>query len=248
MPTLTLAINEARRFYRLPAAWVLLAAGCFLLGWLFLSRIDPYLAMQADLAKLANPPGVTELVIAPTFTSSALILLALIPLLSMRTLAEERRQRTFNLLASAPLSSWQIVLGKYLGLMFTLLPLIALTALLPFSLLLGGKLDLGLVTANILGFVLLATAFAAAGVFTSSLSAHPALAAFGGLLLLLIWSFFPSGAAELGNPLELISPLKQFEPFNQGLIDSAGLVYFPLVTLLFLALTVLRLEHLKRAG
>lgn len=245
---LTIALKEFRGLFRTPLAWIILALLQFIFAYLYLSGIDAYLAIQPQLAQLANPPGITETIVLPLFGSAAVILLMAVPLFSMRLISEERRNRTIGLLLSAPVSMTEIVLGKFLGLMLLLALLIALPAVMALALYAGGTLDLGLLLTNILGLLLLTASFAALGLFISSLTAQPLLAAMGSLGALLgLWVInLPGGDSD--SILHYLSLLKHFEPLNRGLLATGDLAYFCLFIVTFLVLSVRRLDAARLRG
>ena len=115
-----LALRELRSLFAMPSTWFILAVLQFIFAWFFLARLEAFLEVQPQLAQLANPPGVTSTVAAPMFNTVALLLMMLVPMLTMRLIAEERRNQTFTLLLSAPLSGLHIVLGKFVGLLIFL--------------------------------------------------------------------------------------------------------------------------------
>lgn len=121
------------------------------------------------------------------------------PLLSMRLLAEERRNHTLTLLISAPVSMTDIVIGKFLGLMVFFLVVITLIVALSISLRLGGALDFGLLLSNTLGLLLLTACFSALGLYISSLTAQPVIAAIGALGVLLGLWMINLAANETGD-------------------------------------------------
>ena len=166
----------------------------------------------------------------------------------MRLIAEERRNRTLTLLMSAPLSMAQIVLGKYLGIMAFLLAAIALIALMPLTLLAGGRLDFGLLAANLLGVTLLSASFAALGLFISSLTAHPAAAAIGGFGAALGFWLLDLAAPDAASALSVLSLLRHFESFSKGLLDTFDVAYYLLFSAVFLALAVQRLDAERLGG
>ena len=229
-----------------PIAWILLTLGQFIFTWAFLGRLDAFLEIQSQLLQLANPPGVTEVIISPLFALAAIVLLMITPILAMRLLAEERRNHTLALLMSAPVSKTDIVIGKFLSLFLFFLILITSLIVLSLLLLLGGTLDFGLLASNVLGLVLLAASFAAVGLYISSLTAQPVVAAIGSLGVLLSFWIIDFAADESHAWLHHISLLKHFERFNQGLIDTFSIAYFILLMMMCLALTIHRLnaEHL----
>jgi len=150
-----LALRELRSLFSMPSTWFVLAALQFIFAWFFLARLEAFLDIQPQLAQLANPPGVTSMVAAPMFNTVALLLMMLVPLFTMRLIAEERRNQTLALLLSSPLSTPQIVLGKFLGLLVFLAVLMVSVPLMIYTLSLGTSLDNGLLLSNMLGLFLL---------------------------------------------------------------------------------------------
>jgi len=196
----TIALRELRTLFLSPLAWSILAVVQLLLAFLFLARVEMYQLYQPQLLALDNAPGVTEIVLPDLLGNAAIVLLLVVPLLTMRLIAEERRNKTLTLLVSAPVSMTEIVLGKYLGVLLFLLIVLALIALMPLSLLLGGGLDPGLLFSGLLGLAFLLAGFAAVGLFMSTLTQHQliaAMATFGALLL--FWILDLAGSGE-GTP------------------------------------------------
>jgi ABC-2 type transport system permease protein len=242
------ARKELRSLFGSPLAWSVLAVLQALLAYIFLGQLDAYLALQPRFTQIANPPGMTEMVVAPLFSAAALVLLMAVPLLSMRLVAGERRDRTLVFLLSAPLTLTEIVLGKFLGLLLFLAAVAALPLLMALSLYAGGPLDLGLVLANLLGLLLLAAAFAALGLFLSSLTTSPTVAGIASLGAFLGLWIVNMAVTDPDSALNTLSLLKHFEGFNRGLIDTADIAYFLLFTALFLAFTVRRLDNERLGG
>ena len=111
-----IARREIAALFLSPLAWVILAVIQVILGYMFLTNLENFFLLQPQLIRLENTPGVTDLVVSPLMQVAAIILLMVMPLITMRALAEEKRQRTLSLLISAPVSMTEIVLGKYCGL------------------------------------------------------------------------------------------------------------------------------------
>lgn len=225
-----------------PLAWVILALAQLVLSWVFLAHLDTFLEIQPQLIRIANPPGITESIVAPLFALAAIVLLMTTPLLTARLIAEERRNHTLPFLISAPISITDIVLGKFLGLMIFLSVLIALVAALSLSLLAGGTLDFGLLLTNIIGLLLIAACFASLGLYISCLSAQPAIAGAGTLGILLGLWVMDNVAEDKDGITRDFSLLAHYENFNRGIIDTFGLAYFALFILIFLILSIRRLD------
>lgn len=247
---LTIALRELRALFLSPLAWSILASVQLILAFLFLGRIELYRLWQPQLLAMEEAPGVTEVVVGDLFGSAAIILLLVVPLLTMRLIAEERRNRTLTLLFSAPLSMTEIVLGKYLGILLFLLVLLGLIALMPLALLAGTRLDLGQLVSGLLGLALVLAGFAAVGLFMSTLTQHPAVAAiatFG--MLLLFWILDWSGQGKGGGSLlAYLSLFNHYKPFLDGVFDTADFVYHLLLIATFLVLSIRRLDADRLGG
>lgn len=254
---LTIARKELKSLFASPLAWLVLTATQLIVGYVFLKRLDDFLQMQPQLARLTSPPGVTELVAAPTFAAAAVVLLFAVPLLAMRLIAEERRNQTMVFLVSAPVSITDIVLGKYLGLMAFLLLLGGLVTLMPLSLAAGTQLDFGLLATLAAGLVLLGAAFAAVGLLASCLTAHPVAAALGAFSALLAMLLMGEAAADglrargwhvPAALAQVLSPMKNYEPLAKGMVDSYAIACSLLLTAAALILAVRQLEAHRLRG
>lgn len=255
--TFTIAAKELKTLFASPLAWMVLTAIQLIAGYAFLKRLDDFLQLQPQLVQLASPPGVTELVIAPLFATAAIMLFFAAPLLGMRTIAEERRNQTMVLLTSAPVSITQIVLGKFVGLAAFFLLIIALVAAMPLSLAASTSLDYGLLASLCGGLLLLVLGFAAVSLYVSSLTTYPMAAAFGAfatlLLMVLVSDAAGDGLRARGwhVPVALVqvfSPMKNFEPLGKGLIDTYAIACSLLLVMVFLVLTVRRLDARRLRG
>lgn len=243
-----LAMRELRSLFSMPSTWFILAVLQFIFTWFFLNSLQAFLDIQPQLAQLANAPGVTTIIGAPLFNMVALLLMMLVPMFTMRLIAEERRNQTLSLLLSSPLSIRQIVLGKFFGLMIFLIALVTSIPLMIYTLALGTSLDHGLLLSNQLGLLLLIASYVALGLYISALTTQPIIAAIGALAALVgLWLADIAASAE-NSPWHLISPLHHFQSFSVGLLDSGDAVFFILFTTVFLLLTMKRLGNNRIYG
>ena len=111
----TIIAKELRSLFASPLAWVVLAFLQVILALIFLTRLNFFIINQAQLARIPNAEGLTETAVLPMFGISSILLMMAVPLLTMRLIAEERRNKTMTMLLSAPVSMTQIVLGKFLA-------------------------------------------------------------------------------------------------------------------------------------
>jgi ABC-2 type transport system permease protein len=243
---LTIAARELRSLFLSPLAWAILAVSQFILAWLFLIQLELFLEWQPRLAGMAGAPGLTEFVVTPLFRTAAVVLLLVAPLLTMRLVSEERRAGTLPLLLSAPVSMTEIILGKYAGVTAFLGCLLGLLALMPLSLLAGGTLDFGLFAAALLGLFLVLASFAAAGLFLSTLTDQPTVAAVStfGLLLFLWLLDWASGARtqDASEVLGYLSLLTHYDALLKGVFDTQDVAYYLLFITTFLVLSIRRLD------
>jgi len=238
----SIARTETRRIFVSPLAWSVLGIFQFIVSLAFIKSLFDYAAN----AEAGNSfVGVSDFITSNVYGFAVLIGLFIMPLLTMRSFAEERKTQTIVLLFSAPVSLIEIVLGKFLGILSFVLAATALLALMALVLLVGTPLDLGRVAAGLLGFVLIVSSFAAAGVFASTLTREPTIAAvLGFAIALVVWisAMFASEPGWVGQTLGYLSLITHFESLRRGVIATTDIVYYLLFTLLFLWLAVLRLD------
>jgi ABC-2 type transport system permease protein len=245
---ISIALRELRSMFLSPLAWSVLAVTQLVLAWSFFTQIDFFFNIQSQLATLPNAPGVTDLVVMPTFEVASIILLMVTPLLTMRLISEERRNGSIALLLSSPISMTEIVLGKFTGIVLFMLIFIIMISLMPLSLLMGTELDLGKLAAGMFALMLLLSAFSAAGLYLSSLTSNPVVAAISSFgLLLLLW-IINSNTGDASNTLDQLSLLGHFAPMLRGLIDTADIAYFILFIATFLLLTIRQLDSQRLQG
>jgi gliding motility-associated transport system permease protein len=253
----TIAAKELKTLFASPLAWGVLAVTQLIMGYWFLRLVEEFVDRQAQFVQLASPPGVTELIATQLFATTAGLFLFAIPILAMRLIAEERRNQTMVLLVSSPVSMTDIVLGKFLGIMAFLLIIIGLIALMPFSLAGSTRLDYGLLASLILGLTLVSACFAAISLFVSCLTAQPLLAALGGFAILL-GTLLIGAVAEEGlrvrgvlvpaSLVRVLAPMKNFEPFGKGVLDTYAIACLLLLAFMFLVLAIRQLDARRFKG
>ena len=252
-----IAGKELRALFFSPLAWLVLTVVQVILGYGFLKRVDDFLQIESQLSQLASPPGVTDLIAAPVFATAAAVLLLSIPLLAMRMIAEERRNQTLTLLLSAPVSTTEIVIGKFAGLMTFLLIIIVLVTAMPLTLAAHTRLDYGLLAALALALLLLTAGFAAVSLYASSLTGQPMAAAMISFGLLLAMVFMGETAGDglrargwhgAAAFAQVFSPLKNFEPLGKGILDTYAIACALLLAAGFIVLTIRRLDSQRLRG
>jgi len=241
-----IAAHELRRMFLSPLAWSVLAVEQLILAYFFLIGIDNYLVLQPRLAMMEGAPGITDLIVAPLFGDASIFLLFAVPMLTMRLVSEERRGQTLSLLLSAPVSMSEIILGKFLGVTAFFWILVLMIGVMPLSLLAGGTIDLGMYASGMFGVALLTASFVAVGLYMSTLTVQPAIAAvstFG--VLLGLWIIDWVGADRSGEYSGLfgyVSILRHYQSLLKGVFNSSDVIYYLLFIATFLVLSIRRLD------
>lgn len=240
--TLSIARNEARRIFVSPLAWSVLFVLELILGFIFASILYSYW-QNPQLSDQFG--GIAAYVGGSLYGFANFLMLLVMPLMTMRLFAEERKSGSITLLLSAPASLIEIVLGKFLGLVCFMLAALVLFAAMPLSLITGTHLDLGFIAAGSLGLFLMMLAFGSAGLFVSTLTKEPTIAAvvsFGLLLLMWLIQVVADQQTALSPLFGYLSLISHFESLRRGVFNTADVVYYLLFTLFFLWLAVLRLD------
>jgi ABC-2 type transport system permease protein len=248
---LTIALREIKNLFLSPLAWAIMAVLQLIVAYLFLTQLDTFMLLQPRLAGIEGAPGVTDIVVAPLLQTTGFLLLLIAPAITMRVFSDEKRNRTLSLLLSAPVSMTEIVLGKFLGVTLFFLLLLAMLVAMPLSLYAGTELDAGKLAAGILGLALVLSAFAAIGVFMSSLTEQPVVAAISTLgLLILLWIVDWSGSSQeqVSVLFQYLSLKTHFESFLKGLFSTADMGYYLLLITTFLILSIRRLDQQRLTG
>ncbi len=237
----TITKKEIRSFFTSPIAFVVIAVFLVLSGFFFSSLIRWFNALSLQVAQnpaYYNQLNINQQVFAPLFHNMSIVLLLIVPLLTMRLFAEEKKLGTEELLFTSPLSVAEIILGKYLASLVVLLGLLALAALpAGFAFLFGNPEVLPFLT-GFLGLFLMGAAFIALGIFFSSLTENQIISAvltFGSLLL--FWIVNWASASALGfwkGVLDYASLLRHFDNLTQGILDTTDVVYY--LSFIFLGL------------
>ena len=176
----------------------------------------------------------------PFFEAFPLVYIFIIPVLTMRAWAEERKLGSVEILLTMPFNEWELVIGKFLSCMALILGMLILTLPVPLSLLSLSNFDLGVMLTEYTGVLLLGAAAMAVGLFLSSVSKTQAAAFVGSvvvlLALMLLNNFTQNMPPFLAGFVNFISLSFHFESFSRGLLDTRDLAFFILTTALFLFL------------
>jgi ABC-2 type transport system permease protein len=208
------ATRELRSYFFSPLAYLVIAFFLFGAGLLFGLIIEQ--SREASLRGLISNVSV--------------LFLFIVPMISMRLLAEEQRTGTIELLLTNPVQEWEIVVGKFLASVLLVLVMVGLTLVYPAFLFLFGNPDRGPIAAGYLGVILQAAGFLAVGLWASSLTENQIVAAvLSFVFLLVLWlsdSLGTSLGGTLGTIVSYTSTINHFQDFPNGVVNSKDVLYY----------------------
>ncbi len=236
-PIFWIARREIGSFFYSPIFYVVTTVFLVLYSFLFFAILSDYsqgsmqAAPQAEaLQKAGISINVNELVIVPSLGNMGVILLFIIPLITMRSFAEERKNKTLSLLLSSPVHLSAIVAGKFLACLIVVGFMILLSSYSIAFIVLIGQPELGPIVSGYLGILLMTGCYIAMGVFASSLTDNQIVAAVIGFgLALLMWLLelpAQSSDSDIGMILKYISLRSHQESFLKGVLDTSDIAYY----------------------
>jgi ABC-2 type transport system permease protein len=247
--------KELLLYFTSPVAYVVFTIFLLIVGYFFYSIFAFFstASMQAAMnPAFARDLNVTDGVMRPLFSNISVILLLLMPIVTMRLFAEERKSGTIELLLTYPVRDGAVLIGKYLAAFALYGVMLAATLLYPAIVLYFARLEWGPLLTGYLGLVLLGGTFLAVGLLSSSLTENQIVAAistFGVLLILWVinWSADYAGGLT-GKILSHLSIIEHFESFSRGVLDSRDVIYYVNFMILALFLTLRSLEARRWNG
>src|ERR1700733_8007723 len=191
--SLTIAGKELAGYFLQPVAYVVMTVFLLLGGFFFFALLRyfemtlAYSAAMQQNPEVLNQINLNQRVIEPMLHNLAIVLVILVPAITMRAFAEEKRTGTYEFLLTAPIRTGEIVAGKFIAASVFILIMVALIWIFPIILMVFGDPEVGVMGAGYMALALLGVCFVAIGLFTSSLTQNQIIAAISclGILLLL---------------------------------------------------------------
>ena len=212
-------------------------------GYVFLAVFYAYAGLMFYVTGLSEGRTRMDLL----FSSLIIILVVIVPILTMRAMAEERRSKTDRCLLTSPVSIWGIVAGKFLAAFTVYLAAVAITVVMALISAIYAAPDWSVVFGNVIGLALLGAACIAIGIFCSACTESQAVAAVLSFGVLLFFSFVSAIAKQL--PFEFLTKIagkiafsERYYAFTYGLFDMSNVLFFISVAFVFLFLTVRVIE------
>lgn len=253
--TLAIAHKELRSYFASPIAYAVIGFFAILFGWFFVTLLFFFqeTAMRAGMG-MGGPEtvNINQMLVAPLFMNVSVILLFTLPLVTMRTYAEEKRSGTIELLLTSPLTDLQIVMGKFLGGMGLYLSMLAVTLLHTGILFWFGNPEWKPIATGYLGLILMGGCFLSLGLFISSLTRNQiiaGMATFAVFLLFWIINWMSSFSGPvMQDVLNYLSITEHLNDFTRGVIDTRHFVYYLSFIAFSLFLTVRAVDSERWRG
>ena len=248
---LSIAKREIGASFSTPFSYVVVAGFLLVSGFFFFSILQQFNTIVYQASILQEPaPSLNEWVVLPYYHSLEIILVFLIPLLTMRLFAEEKRSGTYELLVTSPISSSALLLGKYLGSVAISGIMLACSAIFPLVLIVFSDPEALPVVVGFLGVCLLTLSFLSLSLAISAMTKNQAAAGVSSIVLFLTLYllYIPVEKFESGLlfVLKYLSPAAHSEMLYKGVIQGADLIYFSSVIIVGLVITRSVLSWEKR--
>ena len=228
-----IAKRDLGSFFNSPIFYIVTTVFLIIYSFIFFNILN-FFSFQSFQAGQFQAMGMNlnlnEMVIEPSLQNMSVILLMIIPIITMRSFADEKKMKTFRLLLSSPVHLREIILGKFLACMIVVAVMILLSSYSVGFLFLLGEPELGPVVTGYLGVLLMAGCFVSVGIFASSLTDNQIVAAvltFGFSLFMWVigWGAQAAGSTT-GQVLQYLSIVDHLDRFLKGLVDTSDLVYY----------------------
>jgi len=243
--------KELKSYFASPIAYLLMAFFGLIFGFGFYTATRDMVrfSLQSQMMGQQQPQNVNDAIIRPLLGFASTVALFLIPMITMRTFAEEKRTGTIELLMTSPTRDIEIILGKWLGAMALYLCVLAMSMINIAMLFAWGKPDLKPVLVAYLGLILQGGCLLAIGVFISTTTRNQIIAGgvtfFVCLLLWLLSWFTAFDSSVTGQVVNYISIVTHFENFSKGVLDSKDAVFYLSMIFLSLFVTSRAMESLR---
>ncbi len=249
--------RETRFYFTTPVAYVVIVIFAAVFGFLYFQNLTYYSQLSYQMMQNQYYPQRIDLILgifAPLFSSNSIIFLLVIPPLSMRLFAEEKKSGTIELLFTYPVKDVQVVMGKWLASITILIIMLVLTLPAPFlAFKFAGSSEWGPVLSGYLGMFLMGVSFLSLGVLISAVSENQIVAiiiSYGVLLgfWFLGWAVDPNSSKKIGDVLNELSIIRHLDSFIKGVIDTKDVAYYVLFIFVSVFLTTRVLESKRWRG
>jgi ABC-2 type transport system permease protein len=230
--TFTIAQKELRSYFASPIGYIVLGFFALLYGWFYVTMLNYFVSQSMQASQFGGPESmnVNQVMLRPLLQNVTILLLFLMPMVTMRSYAEEKRSGTIELLLTSPLTDLEIILGKFLGAL-SLWAMALGVSLIHIAILFAyGRPEWKPIATAYLGLLLMGGCFISVGLLISSLTNNQivaGMATFGVFLLLWVVNWIGSFSGPTVDKItQYLSIIDHFDDFSKGIIDTSHLIYY----------------------
>jgi ABC-2 type transport system permease protein len=229
---LAIAQKEIRAYFSSPIAYIVIGLFALLFGYFYVAILDWFVrqGMSGAMGMAPAPLNLNQQFVRPLLLNATVVLLFVLPMITMRTYAEEKRSGTIELLLTSPLTDMQIIVGKFVGALLLYASMLGVTLLYVAVLFVFGNPEWKPIATAYLGLILLGGCFISVGMLISSFTGNQIVAGmltFGVFLLLWVIDWIGSFLGPSGETIvNYLSITRHFEDFAKGVIDTTHLIYY----------------------
>ncbi len=236
--------KEFKSYFFSPIAYIVLFVFLLVSGIFFFLYLQSFIEAQTDPRLTFAGEGISlnEFVIRPFFGTISVLFLLLIPLITMRLIADERKSFTAELLFTSPVKITNIIIGKFLSSLLLFSVMIILSAVYILVVVKYGNPDPGPILSGYLGLFLMGGSFLAVGIFASSLTDNQMIAAVISFGMLLVFWIMGASSSAGDSVIGYLSIINHFENFGKGIIELTDVVYYLSFAFLGLYLAYIMLD------
>jgi ABC-2 type transport system permease protein len=228
---LAIAEKELKSYFASPIAYVIIGFFALVFGYFYVVSIEFFIRASMQMGMPGQGQiNVHNMAIRPLFQNVSVVALFVLPLITMRTYAEEKRSGTIELLLTSPVTDFQIIMGKFLGALGLYFLMLAVTVIHMAILFIYGNPEWKPIVSGYLGLFLMGASFISIGLLISSLTKNQIVAGMiTFVVLLLLWTIGwmqESAGPTLQKVLQALSLTDRFDDFTKGVIDLKHVVYY----------------------
>ena len=231
--TLAIAQKELRSYFASPIGYIVLGFFALLYGYFYVTMLNYFVRQSMQMTQFGGSPeglNVNQIMLRPLLQNVTILILFLMPMVTMRSYAEEKRSGTIELLLTSPLTDMQIIVGKFLGALSLWAAALAISAVHIALLFIYGNPEWKPIVTAYIGLLLMGGCFISVGLLISSLTSNQivaGIATFGVFLLLWIINWIGSfSGPTVDKVTQYLSIVDHFDDFAKGVIDTSHLIYY----------------------
>jgi ABC-2 type transport system permease protein len=249
---LAIAHKELRSYFSSPMAYIIIGFFALPFGVFFYLYLDAFVRQGMQMAEMGGSMNVNQQVIRYVLQNASVIILFIMPMITMRTYAEEKRSGTIELLLTSPVTDLEIILGKFFGALGLYVAMLLVTLLYIAILFVYGNPEWRPLVACYLGLLLMGGAFLSLGLLISSTTNNQIVAGIVSFIVfLMLWIvgwFADTAGPMMGTITRYLSITEHFDDFSKGIIDTKHVIYYLSLITLGLFLTAKSVDSERWRG